>query len=99
MSVGIKVAIRSPAPSPFCIVKIREFFDIILLRLDAAEPTPDALVAIINSSYPFASSMLFDTFIFLTTLSPLKPETLRPSFLMASKCSSQRSIAKTSLLF
>ena len=46
MSVGIKVAIRSPAPSPFCIVKIRESFDIILLRLDAAGPTPDALVAI-----------------------------------------------------
>ena len=55
---------------------MRELFDIILLNFDALEPTPSALVAIINNSQSFASSILFEAFTFLTVLSPLKPETL-----------------------
>ena len=62
-------------------------------------PTPEAFVAIINNSYPFASSILLDTLMFLTTLSPLKPDTLNPLFFIASRCSSHISITKISLLF
>ena len=64
---------------------MRELSDIMLLNFDATEPTPSALVAIINNSQSFASSILFEAFIFLTVLSPLKPETLKPLVFIASK--------------
>ena len=66
-------------------VRIRELSDIILLNFDATELTPSALVAIINNSHSFASSILLEAFIFLTVLLPLKPETLKPFVLIASK--------------
>ena len=83
LSVGIYEAILSPAPNPFCIVKIIESLDTILLNFEATGPTPAALVAIIKSSHSFASFMSFDAFTFFTVLSPLKPDTRRPLLLIA----------------
>ena len=88
--------IRSPAPSPFWMVRIKVSGPIIDAALCAADPTPEALVAMTTRSHIPTEAPSIEVRMLLTVRSPLAPSTRKPWLAMASTCSFQRSIAQIS---
>jgi hypothetical protein len=88
-------ATRSAEPSPFWIVSTIPPGAKISRAALAASSTPLAFVAMMTSSAGPASRAVVVARN-LATRSPLAPETRKPSRLIASICSAQRSTAQTS---
>mmetsp|Transcript_65220 Transcript_65220/g.189066 ORF Transcript_65220/g.189066 Transcript_65220/m.189066 type:complete len:274 (-) Transcript_65220:69-890(-) len=91
------LAMRSPAPSPFWMVKITPSAFTSFAAASAAAPTPDALVATTTrSTVPAAISEASPVACSRTVRSPLAPSTRSPLARIASTCSLQMSTAQTS---